>query len=75
MYRKVEKENGLVNNITVIPAKMLSSEFVKTKGHMHIVNFKEIYTVLDGQAIYLMQKGNGDEIEDVYAVKAERESL
>jgi glucose-6-phosphate isomerase, archaeal len=72
MYRKVKIENGLVNNITVTPAKMLGSEFVKTKGHVHIGNFKEIYTVLEGQAIYFMQKGDGNKIDDTYAVKAEK---
>jgi len=72
MYRKVEQENGLVSNITVTLAKMLGSEFAKTKGHIHIGSFKEIYTVLSGKAIFLMQKGNADKIEDVYAVEAEK---
>ncbi len=72
MYRKVKQENGLVHNITITLAKMLGSEFAKTKGHVHIGNFKEMYTVIDGQAIFLMQKGDGGKIEDVYAVKAEK---
>jgi len=72
MYRKVKQENGLVNNITITPANMLGSEFAKTKGHVHVGNFKEIYTVLEGEAIYFMQKGNGEKIEDVYAVKAKK---
>ncbi len=72
MYRKVKQENGLVHNITVIPAKMLGSEFAKTKGHAHIGSYKEIYTVLEGQAIFLMQKGDGDKIEDVCGVKAKK---
>lgn len=70
MYRKVERENGLVHNITVTKARMLGSEFNKTKGHAHIGNFKEIYTVTEGKAIFLMQKGDGNKIEDVYAVEA-----
>lgn len=70
MYRKVKQENGLVHNITITKAILLGSEFNKTKGHVHIGNFKEIYTVIDGQAIFLMQKGNEKKIEDVYAVKA-----
>lgn len=72
MYRKVKQENSLVHNLTVIPAEMLGSEFAKTKGHVHIGDFKEIYTVLNGQAIFLMQKGDGNKIEDVCAVKAEK---
>lgn len=72
MYRRVKIENGMVHNITVTMAKMLGTEFNKTKGHVHIGNFKEIYTVLEGKAIFLMQKGNAEIIEDVYAVKAEK---
>ena len=72
----MKNENGLVNNITVTPANMLGPEFAKTKGHVHIGDFKEIYTVLEGQAIYFMQKAPkgspGDKIEDVYAVEAQK---
>lgn len=56
MYRKVKVENGLNYNITIIPAKMLGEEFAKTKGHIHIGNFGEVYHVLEGEAIFLMQK-------------------
>ncbi len=70
MYRKVKHENELNYNITVTLAKMLGEEFNKTKGHVHIGAFQEIYTVLEGQAIFLMQKGDENKIEDIYAVKA-----
>jgi glucose-6-phosphate isomerase, archaeal len=70
MYRKVEQENGLNRNITIIPARMLGNEFIKTAGHVHTGPQQEIYTVLEGQAIFLMQKTNGETVEDVYAVKA-----
>jgi glucose-6-phosphate isomerase len=69
MYRGVEKKNGLRYDITVIPARMLGQEFVKTKGHNHPVNEK--YIVLEGEAIFLVQKGK-EKIEDVYAVKAKK---
>jgi glucose-6-phosphate isomerase len=50
---------------------MLGSEFVKTKGHYHIGAYQEVYIVLEGQAVYLMQKPkNENEIEDVYVIKA-----
>lgn len=70
MYRRVKQENGLNNNITVIPSKMLGKEFVKTAGHVHAGPQQEIYTVLEGEAIFLMQKGDENKIEDVYAVRA-----
>lgn len=72
MYRKVSVENNINHNITVILAKMLGKEFMKTKGHVHIGNFQEVYTVLEGEAIFLMQKGNEKKIDDVYAVKAQK---
>jgi len=72
MYRKVKQENGLNHNITVIPAKMLGSEFVKTAGHVHMGPQQEIYTVLEGEAIFLVQKTKSEIVEDVYAIKARK---
>lgn len=73
MYRGVEEKNGIRYDITEMPAKMLGKEFNKTKGHYHKGKYGEVYKVLEGKAVYLMQKidKNGN-IEDVYAVKAEK---
>ena len=49
---------------------MLGKEFVKTKGHCHIGNYQELYKILKGQAIFLMQKTKNNQVKDVYAVKA-----
>lgn len=72
MYRKLKIENDLKYNITVITAKMLGEEFMKTKGHIHIGNFSEIYHVLEGEAIFLLQKTKDNVVEDVYAVKTKK---
>jgi glucose-6-phosphate isomerase len=73
MYRGVEKNDDLRYDITIIPARMMGAEFVKTKGHYHLNNWQEIYTVLEGTAIYLMQKRNAKgDIEDSYFVKTEK---
>jgi len=73
MYRGIEEKDSLRYDITVIPPAMLGKEFVKTKGHYHLDNWQEVYTVLEGTAIYLMQKRkSNDQIEDVYFVKAEK---
>ncbi len=72
MYRKVKQENGLNHNITVIPANMLGGEYVKTAGHVHMGPQQEIYTVKEGEAIFLMQKTNGENVEDVYVVHAKK---
>jgi len=72
MYRGLKKKNGLRYDITLIPPQMLGKEFIKTKGHEHLGKFGEIYIVLEGEAIYLMQKREGDNIKDVYVVEAKK---
>ena len=75
MRRGVKKKNGLRYDITEIPARMLGEEFVKTKGHEHIGNYGEIYLVLKGEAIYLMQKREKNKIKDVFAIKAKEKEV
>lgn len=70
MERGLEKKNGLRYDITTIPPKMLGQEFVKTKGHYHIGECQELYIVLEGEGIFLMQKRGEGKIQDVYYVKA-----
>jgi glucose-6-phosphate isomerase len=85
MYRDVSlskidslaiKEHGLRYDITVIPPRMLGCEYVKTAGHYHPVvpgtgvTFPELYEVLAGEANYLLQKPDGEGIEDVIMIKA-----
>jgi glucose-6-phosphate isomerase len=70
MYRGVDRKDGMRYDITIIPARMLGQEFVKTKGHRHPC--KEIYNVIKGKAIFLIQKSNKNIVEDVYAVKAKK---
>src|SRR4030042_2389134 len=75
MYRGIKTRDDLRYDITVIPPRMLGKEFVKTKGHEHTGNFGELYTVLEGKAIYLLQKyekGKKNKIKDVYCVKAKK---
>ena len=73
MYRGVETKGDLRYDITIMPAKMLGVEFVKTLGHYHPENYGELYIVLKGRAIYLIQKiDKNGEIEDIYAVEAKK---
>ncbi len=67
MYRGVNEKDGLRYDITIIPFRMFGNEFPKTKGHYHPKEYGEVYTVLQGEAIYLMQK---EDLSDVYAVHA-----
>ena len=69
MQRGIEEKNDLRYDITIIPPKMLGQEFVKTKGHYHIGECQELYIVLEGEGIFLMQKRGEGKIQDVYYVK------
>jgi len=72
MYRGVRKKEGLRYDITVIPPKMLGQEFVKTKGHEHSRKYGEVYIVLKGRAIYLIQNCKTSRVKDAYALKAKK---
>jgi len=72
MYRGIEKKDGLRHDITVIPSQTLGKEFIKTLGHYH-QKYGELYNVLEGEAIYLLQKreqGEEGKISDVYFINA-----
>ncbi len=75
MYRYTKRDGALRYDITEIPFQMLGKEYVKTKGHSHAG--AETYEVLQGKAIFLLQKCNekkpdektSRQVEDVYAVE------
>ena len=70
MYRGIKRKNGLRYDITVIPTKLLGNEFVKTKGHRHIGNYQELYEIIEGEAIVLIQKEEEGIISDIQAIKS-----
>ena len=70
VYREIKKDRDLRWDITIIPPQMLGEEFVRTKGNRNSHGFQELYTVLKGQAIFLMQKTKNQTVKDVFAVKA-----
>jgi len=70
IYRGVKKKNSLRYDITVVPPRMLGKEFVRTKGNRNSKNFQELYMVLKGKAIFLMQKAKGKIIENIVAIEA-----
>ena len=72
MERGIEERDGLRYDITRIPPKMLGQEFVRTKGHYHFEGYQELYVVLEGEGIFLMQKKGEGKIEDVCYVKAKK---
>lgn len=84
MYRNVHftsdaslfKENGIRYDLTVIFPGLLNGEFIKTLGHYHSrvefspYTYPEIYEVVFGEAVFLLQKKNGNSITDVIYVRA-----
>lgn len=65
-------QNNLRYDITIIPPNMLGCEYIKTAGHYHpnasgSVTYPEIYEVLDGEAIYLLQNQDLSDVVAIYA--------
>jgi glucose-6-phosphate isomerase len=66
-------EQGLRYDITIIPPRALGKEYVKTAGHYHplvpgaAVSYPELYEVIEGEGVYLLQKQDGS---DVVAISA-----
>ena len=67
------QEQGLRYDITVIPPNMLGREYIKTAGHYHplvpegSVTYPELYEVLEGKALYLLQSQDLGDIVVVHA--------
>lgn len=71
MYRGLDQQDGLRYDITEIPSKMFGKEYAKTKGHYHPSGYGEIYIVLEGEAIYLIQDKELNKVTAVQAKKGE----
>jgi glucose-6-phosphate isomerase len=65
-------------DITIIPPMTLGVEYVKTLGHFHPriegseLSYPEVYEVLEGQAQYLLQKGDQGNVVDTAVIEAEQ---
>lgn len=70
--RGVKKEDELRYDLTTMPSRMLGQEFVRTKGNRNSNDFQELYTVLEGEAIFLMQKTKGEIVKDIKAIRAQK---
>ncbi len=85
MYRQVElvkdsekiKNSGLRFDLTLIPSKKIGEEFNKTFGHFHPKNsagvfFPEVYEVIFGEAIYLLQKIDDSQFIAIHAKQGDK---
>ncbi|MFZ3149887.1 MAG: glucose-6-phosphate isomerase family protein [Methanothrix sp.] len=66
-------QQGLRYDITIIPPNMLGREYIKTAGHYHplvaggSVTYPELYEVIEGEALYLLQSRDLSDVVAVYA--------
>ncbi|MBD3282297.1 MAG: glucose-6-phosphate isomerase [Candidatus Portnoybacteria bacterium] len=87
MYRDLtesqqDKEEAVTNqlryDITVLLPVMLGKEYNKTKGHDHPkkpntnLTYPELYEVLEGEAIFLIQDSQENAIKDVKIIRAKK---
>ncbi len=64
-------------NITVWESGLVGDEYIKTYGHYHVIDFKETYTIAEGEGVLLLQmrkkdtEGNwiNDELEWFKAIR------
>ncbi len=77
--RDLEKiiENRLRFDLTIIPPNKIGKEYIKTFGHYHPVaennlSYPEIYEVLEGKGLFLLQKQDQGKITDVIVVEGEK---
>ena len=68
---------GIRYDITLIPARTLCGEYVKTKGHHHPpgpsgVPYPEVYEVLEGRAHFLLQTRTAEDVRLVEAGAGDR---
>ena len=67
-------ENKLRFDLTVIPPNKIGKEYIKTFGHYHPIaednlSYPEIYEVLKGKGLFLLQKAENNEITEVIVVE------
>ena len=67
------RQQDLRYDITIIPPNMLGCEYIKTAGHYHplvpggSVTYPELYEVIEGEALYLLQNQDLSDVVAVYA--------
>lgn len=70
-HKEVIQKSGLRYDIIMVMPGMIGEELKKTSGHKHEGMYPEIYEVLYGTAMFLLQKGEGKNIDYFAGVKAQ----
>ena len=72
-------KHDLRYDITVLKPNHIGREFNKTAGHDHPIvpgtnlTYPEIYEIMEGKAIFILQNSEKNKIKDVFAIKAKKE--
>ncbi len=80
MFRSIAEKDGLRYDMTIIPPKKIGGEHAKTYGHYHAIaekglSYPEVYQVLDGKAIFVLQRRRSDLSVDVMITYGEKGQL
>src|SRR4030095_2868214 len=80
MYRSVYKNNDMRFDITLIPSLEVDGESAKTHGHYHPPSedglaYPEVYQVLSGSAVFVLQKKNRSGNVDAMVVTANEKDV
>ena len=85
IYGSEEDRRKILNarlryDFTIIPPAEIGGESVKTYGHYHPKNsagltYPEIYQVIEGKAIFVIQRREGERLIDCFAVEAGKGDL
>ncbi len=74
-HKETIEKNNLRYDITVIPPGTIGQEYAKTAGHNHPIvpdtniTYTEIYEVIEGEGLYLLQKTKKNKLIDAYFIK------
>lgn len=72
VHRNVKADGALRYDVTSLKAGRIGREYNRTKGNMNQHGFQELYTVIEGKGIFLLQKFSDKKVGDVYAVEMEK---
>ncbi len=77
VFRNIFKSNGIRYDNTLIPDRRIAGECAKTYGHCHPIaeknlSYPEIYQVLTGEAVFILQTESSGRGVDVIIVDAKK---
>jgi len=80
MFRHIFDKIDIRYDITYIPPKLIGNEYNKTHGHYHPntndgYGYPELYRIISGRGLFILQKENDDETYDVYVIHGNKNNV